>query len=157
MKKIIMTIEGKKKLEKKLKILKEKKRPKIIKSISKAIEFGDLKENSEYHSAKEEQIICEKKIKEIEEKLINAYVINTNKIKNYDKIIFGVKIKLINLNNKKKITYKIVGEDESNIKKKLISINSPLIKKLIGKKKKDIITINTQKGKIKYKVIDIYK
>ncbi len=151
----LMTKEGEKKLRKKLKYLKEIKRPSIIISISKAREFGDLKENSEYHAAKEEQIICEKKIKDIEKKLFYAQIIDISKNKNKNKIIFGSLIKLINLNNKKKITYRIVGDDESNIKKNLISINSPLGKKLLGKKKKKIISLKTIKGNIKYKIINI--
>ncbi len=155
MKRILMTIKGEKKLRKKLKYLKEIKRPSIILSISKAREFGDLKENSEYHAAKEEQIICEKKIKEIEKKLFYANIIDISKIKNNKKIIFGSLITLINLNNNKKIIYRIVGDDESNIKKKLISINSPLSKKLLGKKNNKTITLNTIKGNIKYKIISI--
>ncbi len=151
----LMTKEGEKKLRKKLKYLKEIKRPSIIISISKAREFGDLKENSEYHAAKEEQIICENKIKDIEKKLFYAQIIDISKNKNKKKIMFGSLIKLINLNNKKKITYRIVGDDESNIKKNLISINSPLAKKLLGKKKKNIISLKTIKGNIKYKIINI--
>ncbi len=155
MKRILMTLKGEKKLYKKLKYLKEIKRPLIICAISKAREFGDLKENSEYHSAKEEQIICEKKIKEIENKLFYAHIIDISKNKNKNKIIFGSLITLINLKNNKKFTYRIVGDDEANIKKRLISINSPLIKKILGKKKKDIISLKTFKGKIKYKILNI--
>ncbi len=155
MTRILMTLKGEKKLLKKLKYLKEIKRPLITNSISKAREFGDLKENSEYHAAKEEQSICEKKIKDIEKKLFYAHIIDISKNKNNNKIIFGSLITLINLNNNKKIIYRIVGDDESNIKKKLISINSPLAKKLLGKKKKKIISLKTFKGKIKYKIINI--
>ncbi len=155
MNRILMTLEGEKKLRKKLKYLKEIKRPLIISSISKAREFGDLKENSEYHAAKEEQTICEKKIKEIEKKLFYAHIIDISKNKNKEKIIFGSLITLINLNNKKKFIYRIVGDDEANIKKKLISINSPLTKKLLGKKKKEIISLKTLKGNIKYKILNI--
>ncbi len=155
MNRILMTLKGEKKLLKKLKYLKEIKRPLITQSISKAREFGDLKENSEYHSAKEEQTICEKKIKEIEKKLFYAHIIDISKNKNKNKIMFGSLITLINLNNNKKIIYRIVGDDESNIKKKLISVNSPLTKKLLGKKKKEIISLKTIKGNIKYKIINI--
>ncbi len=150
-----MTTKGEKKLRKKLKYLKEIKRPKIISLISQAREFGDLKENSEYQSAKEEQNICEKKIKEIETKLFYANIIDISKNKNKKKIIFGSLITLINLNNNNKIIYRIVGDDESNIKKKLISVNSPLAKKILGKKKNKIISLHTINGKIKYKIINI--
>ncbi len=155
MSKILMTLEGEKKLHKKLKYLKEIKRPSITNDISKARKFGDLKENAEYHSAKEEQAICEKKIKEIEKKLFYAHIIDISKNKNKKKIVFGSLFTLINLKNNKKITYRIVGDDESNIKKKLISINSPLVKKILGKKKKEIISLKTFKGKIKYKILKI--
>ncbi len=152
---ILMTIKGEKNLRKKLEFLKKNKRPHIISLISNARKFGDLKENAEYHAAKEEQIICEKKIKEIEYKLMYAKIIDVSKIDKKNKIVFGSKIKILNINIKKIFTYYIVGDDESNIKKKLISINSPLIKALIGKKKNDIIIINTPKGKVKYKIINI--
>ncbi len=152
---ILMTKNGEKKLIKKLKILKTIKRTKIISLISEARKFGDLKENAEYHAAKEEQVICEYKIKEIEKKLSLANVIDIKKIKKTNKIIFGSTITLLNLNNKNIYKYKIVGEDESNIKKKLISIYSPLIKKIIGKKKNDLISLKTLSGIIKYKILKI--
>ncbi len=155
MNKILMTIKGEKKLRKKLEILKKNKRPKIILSILEARKFGDLKENAEYHAAKEEQLLCEKKIKEIEYKLLNAQIIDITKINNKKKIIFGSKIKIKNLINNNIFIYRIVGDDESNIKKKLISINSPLSKKLIGKKINNIINIKTLKGNIKYKILKI--
>ncbi len=155
MNRVLMTINGEKKLRKKLNILKNIKRPQIISLICEARKFGDLKENAEYHAAKEEQILCEKKIKEIEEKLINAQIIDINKIKKKKKILFGSNVTLINLNNNKKVKYCIVGDDEANIKKNLISINSPLSKKIIGKKKNKIISIKTLNGNIKYKIINV--
>ncbi len=155
MKYIPMTIDGEKKLRKKLKHLKNKKRKQIIKSISEARKFGDLKENSEYHSAKEEQILCEKKIIDIENKLLNALIIDTSKINNKQQITFGSTITILNLKNQKISKYKIVGDDESNIKKKLISISCPLSRGLIGKKTHEITTIKTPNGNIKYKIINI--
>ncbi len=155
MNKIPMTIKGEKKLRKKLEILKNIKRPQIILLISEARKFGDLKENAEYHAAKEEQLICEKKIIEIENKLINAQIIDIYKIKNKNKIIFGSKVKIKNLKNKNIFKYRIVGDDEANIKKKLISINSPLSRKLIGKKINNIISVKTIYGNIKYKILKI--
>ncbi len=151
---ILMTIKGEKKLRKKLEFLKQIKRPQIISLITNARKFGDLKENSEYNAAKEEQIICEKKIKEIEYKLINSHIIDISKI-NSKKIVFGSKITLLNLNNKKIYKYIIVGDDESNIKNKLISINSPLVKGIIGKKKNNIILIKTPGGDVRYKILNI--
>ncbi len=144
----------KKKLYKKLKTLK-KKRPQILALISEARKFGDLKENAEYHAAKEEQIICENKIKEIEHKLLTAYIINIKKIKLQNKIIFGSKVTLINLQNNNTVQYQIVGDDEANIKKNKISINSPLSQKIIGKKNNKIVSVQTPNGKIKYKIINI--
>ncbi len=151
----LMTIQGEKKIRKKLNFLIKIKRPQIINLISEARKFGDLKENAEYHSAKEEQVICEKKIKELERKLINAKIIDISKLNNKKKIYFGSKVTIINLKNKKKFTYRIVGDYESNIKKQLISINSPLAKGLIGKKKNEITKIKTPIGYIKYKIINI--
>ncbi len=155
MNRIPMTINGEKILRKKLKILKEIKRPKIISLIIDARKFGDLKENAEYNAAKEEQIICEKKINEIENKLIKAQIIDISKINKKEKVIFGSTITIFNINNKKIYKYRIVGDDESDIKKNLISINSPLARGLIGKKKKNICQIKTPIGKTKYKIIKI--
>ncbi len=155
MNKIPMTIKGEKKLRKKLEILKNIKRPQIISLIAEARKFGDLKENSEYHAAKEEQLICEKKITEIENKLINAQIIDISKINSKNKIRFGSKVKIKNLKNKNIFTYRIVGDDEANIKKKLISINSPLSRELIGKKINNKILVKTIKGNIKYKILKI--
>ncbi len=155
MKHVPMTIEGEKKLRKKLENLKNKKRKQITNSISEARKFGDLKENAEYHAAKEEQILCEKKIRDIENKLIHALIIDISKINKKKQITFGSTITILNLNNKNISKYCIVGDDESNIKKKLISISCPLARGLIGKKINDITKIKTPKGNIKYKIINI--
>ncbi len=155
MNKTLMTIKGEKKLRNILNILKQTKRPQILKLIKEARKFGDLKENAEYHAAKEEQFICEKKIREIEIKLLNAQIIDISKLKIKNKIIFGSTVTIKNLKNNNIFTYCIVGDDESDIKKKLISINSPLSKQLINKKINDIILVNTPMGKIKYKILNI--
>jgi len=152
---IPMTISGAKKLEKELKRLKTIQRPRIIYAISEARKHGDLKENAEYHSAREEQSFCEGRIQDIQKKLSNAQIIDITKIKNEGKIIFGTTITILNLQNKKKITYKIVGDDEADIKNCLISINSPLARGLIGKKVNEKTTINTPNGEFNYKVLKV--
>lgn len=152
-----MTLQGAENLRKKLNKLKKIKRPYIIKLISSARKNGDLKENSEYHAAKEEQCFFENKIKEIEDKLANAVIIDTNTIKNYKKIVFGIPFTILKIDNNKKFNYTIVGKDEADIKKNMISINSPIARSLIGKNIKDIIIVNTPNGNIKYKILKIGK
>jgi transcription elongation factor GreA len=150
-----MTIDGEKKLREELNKLKEIKRPKIIKSIKKARAHGDLKENAEYHAAKEEQSFCEGRIREIEFKLSKAHVIDIKKISNQEKIFFGATVTVINIKSKKKYIYKIVGDDESNLKKNMISIYSPMAQGLIGKKKNELAIIHTPIGNVKYKIVKI--
>ncbi|UDG80284.1 transcription elongation factor GreA [Candidatus Annandia pinicola] len=152
-----MTAQGAEILRKKLNELKKNKIPYIIKLISSSRKNGDLKENSEYHAAKEEQSFFENKIKEIEDKLSNAVIIDTNIIKNYKKIVFGIPFTILKIDNNKKFNYTIVGKDEADIKKNMISINSPIARSLIGKYIKDIITVNTPNGNIKYKILKIGK
>ncbi len=153
-----VTKNGFKNLKKKLTYLKNTERIKNIKEIEIARGFGDLKENSEYHAAKEQQYIIEKKIKEIENKLINVQVIEIEKINNDGNVVFGSTVKLINIENNKNFNYKIVGEDESDIKKNKISVNSPIARALIGKKVSNIIEINIPNGKLKLKIKEvIYK
>lgn len=155
MKQIPMTINGLKELKKKLEELKNIKRPKIINAIAEAREHGDLKENSEYRAAREEQGFCEGRISEIESKISNALVIDITKINAHGRIIFGSTINILNIKTNEKFKYKIVGDDESNLKKKLISINSPIARGLIGKQANDIVIISTPSGKIKYKVLKV--
>ncbi|WMC18862.1 MAG: transcription elongation factor GreA [Enterobacteriaceae bacterium PSpicST2] len=155
MKKILITNIGFKKLKKKLNYLKNIIRPKIIKEIIKARAHGDLKENAEYHSAKEQQNFCENKIKEFELKLIFSKIIDITKIPNNGIVLFGTTVTIINLYNKKVSKYRIVGDDESNIKKNLISVNSPIAKNLINNKINDILFIKTPLGFIKYKILKI--
>ncbi len=152
---IPITSKGFKKIHKKLKILKYITRPKIINLIKEARKFGDLKENSEYIAAQEEQILCEKTIQNLEQQLLHSRVIDTSKNTIKHKIIFGTTVTIQNIHNNSIVKYRIVGDYESNIKKKLISINSPLAKGLIGKKKNDITTINTPNGISSYKILNI--
>lgn len=155
MKQIPMTIEGAKKLRLELKFLKNTLRPKIISSIIEARKNGDLKENSEYIAAREQQSFCEGRINSIENKLAYAQIIDISKFKNNGRIIFGVTITIYNLIDKKKKTYKIVGEDEADFRKNLISITSPIARGLIGKTIGDIVLIHTPKGKIRFKVLKV--
>lgn len=155
MKKIPMTIKGIKKLRIELEKLKKIKRPKIISAIKEAREHGDLKENSEYRAAREEQAFCEGRIKEIELKLAQAQVIDVTKINISGHIVFGATISILNVSINKVFTYKIVGDDEADFKKNLISINSPISRGLIGKHVNDIVKINTPGGYVKYKILKI--
>ncbi|XBC38542.1 MAG: transcription elongation factor GreA [Buchnera aphidicola (Melaphis rhois)] len=152
---IPMTSLGVEKLRKKLEILKKIKRPKIIASIIEARQHGDLKENAEYHAAKEEQSFCEGKIKEIELKLSKIRVIDVTLIKNCGIVIFGSTVTICNLDTNKSVTYRIVGDDESDFKLNLISINSPMSRGLIGKKIGNIAVIKTPSGDVKYKILNI--
>ncbi len=152
---IPITSKGFKKINQKLKTLKYITRPKIINLIKEARKFGDLKENSEYIAAQEEQILCEKNIQNLEQQLLHSRIIDITKNTIKNKIIFGTTVTIQNTNNNSIVKYRIVGDYESNIKKKLLSINSPLAKGLIGKKKHDIITINTLMGIISYKILNI--
>jgi len=152
---IPMTVSGEKKLREELKYLKHVQRPKIIFAISEARKHGDLKENAEYHSAREEQGFCEGRIQKIEKILSNAQIIDIKKINNEKKVIFGVTVTLLNTENNKNITYKIVGDDEANIKYNLISINSPLARGLISKNLHQIVHIVTPNGKKSFKILKI--
>ncbi|QJC28879.1 transcription elongation factor GreA [Enterobacteriaceae endosymbiont of Plateumaris rustica] len=153
--KIPMTLKGSKKLIKELNQLKNIKRYKIINNIIEARKHGDLKENAEYHAAREEQSFCERRINEIEFKLSNCQIIDITKIKNKDKVVFGSTVNIINITTNKIISYKIVGDDEANLKKNLISINAPLARGLISKKKNDIVSIKIPKGKMIFKILKI--
>lgn len=150
-----MTIKGFNKLKKELKNLKIFKRPQIINAISEARKLGDLKENAEYHAAREEQSFCENRIRCIEIKLSQAQVINIKKIVYRNLVIFGSTITVLQICTDNIFKYTIVGDDEANLKKKSISIYSPLARGLIGKKKGDMIEIQTPSGLIKYIIIKI--
>ncbi|UNB92383.1 MAG: transcription elongation factor GreA [gamma proteobacterium endosymbiont of Trioza apicalis] len=155
MNKIPMTVYGYKQLSKELKYLKKIRRSEIIKDIKNARKHGDLKENAEYRASKEQQKFCEHRINEIEIKLLNSQIIDVTKFKFNNRIIFGSTISIKNCNNKKIKTYRIVGDDESDIKKNLISVNSPISRGLIGKNLGDYVIIKTPSGEKKYKIINI--
>ena len=141
-----ITINGLEKLKEELIFLKEKKRPEIVAAIAEARSHGDLKENAEYHAAKEQQSHSEGRIQEINDIIARANVIDITKYINDDKVIFGSTVYLENLDTNEKLEYKIVGKDEANLKKKLIYFKSPIGKGLIGKNKNDLVEINTPAG-----------
>tara|TARA_Y100001936_G_C15721389_1_gene481206 strand:+ start:93 stop:569 length:477 start_codon:yes stop_codon:yes gene_type:complete len=150
-----ITIQGLEILKKELIFLKEKKRPEIIQAISEARSHGDLKENAEYHAAKEQQAHSEGRIQEIEDIIARANVIDVTKINNDGRVIFGSTVFLENLDTKEQINYKIVGKDEADIKKKLIYFKSPIGKGLIGKNKNDLVEINTPAGIKNFEIRDV--
>tara|TARA_Y100001980_G_C14549262_1_gene331029 strand:+ start:1604 stop:2080 length:477 start_codon:yes stop_codon:yes gene_type:complete len=150
-----ITLNGLQKLKDELVNLKEKKRPEIVSAISEARSHGDLKENAEYHAAKEEQSHNEGRISEIEDIIGRANVIDVSKINNDGKVIFGSTVFLENLDTGEKISYKIVGKDEADLKQKLIFFQSPIGKGLIGKNKNDLVEINTPAGLKNFEIKDV--
>ena len=150
-----VTVEGLEKLKKELNFLKNIKRQEIIAAIAEARSHGDLKENAEYHAAKEQQSHSEGRIQEINDIIARANVIDVTTLSNSGKIIFGSTIKLINTETKEKKNYKIVGKDEADIKKNLIYFKSPIGKGLIGKNLNDIVEIDTPAGRKIYEVKDV--
>ena len=154
MNKIPMTVEGEQLLRHELQELKTIKRPEITEAIKEAREKGDLKENAEYHAASEQQSFNEGRIKDIEGKLSNAQIIDITKIPKSDKVIFGTTVIVVDDNNKK-VTYKIVGEDEADIKIGKLSVTSPISRSLVGKNEGEIVVIKTPSGEKEYEIIEV--
>ena len=150
-----ITVRGLEKLKEELIFLKEKKRPEIVAAIAEARSHGDLKENAEYHAAKEQQSHNEGRIQEIENLIARANVIDVTNIKNDGKVIFGSTVYLQNLDTNEKIEYKLVAKDEADLKKKLIFFQSPIGKGLIGKKRNDLVEIHTPAGIKNFEIIDV--
>ena len=150
-----ITVSGLQKLKEELIFLKEKKRPEIVAAISEARSHGDLKENAEYHAAKEQQSHNEGRIQEVEDIIARANVVDVTKLNNDGKVIFGSTVYLQNLDTNEKIDYKIVGKDEADLKLKLIFFKSPIGKGLIGKNKKDLVEIKTPAGVKNFEIIDV--
>ena len=150
-----ITLNGLNRLEEELVFLKEKKRPEIVAAISEARSHGDLKENAEYHAAKEKQSFIEGRIREIESKLSNAEIIDINKLSVSNKVIFGSTVTMLNLENDQTIIYKIVGEDESDIENGLLSYKSPLSKAMIGKSNEDLVELKTLETSQSFQITDI--
>jgi transcription elongation factor GreA len=149
-----MTLEGKTRLEEELRRLKFEERPRIIQAIAEARAHGDLSENAEYDAAKEKQSFIEGRIKEIEDKLARAQVIDPSTIET-DKIVFGATVTLLDVNSDEKKTYRIVGVDEADIKQGSISIESPIARQLLSKKVGDVVTIRVPKGNVEYEVLEV--
>lgn len=152
---IPITREGLENLKKELENLKKKERPKIIKEIEIARSYGDLSENAEYEAAKEKQGLIEARIRELEYKIANAYVVEPKKGEGEDKIIFGATVTLKNLDTDKMVTYTLVGPDESDVAKRRISINSPVGKSLLGKKRGEIVEVRTPGGEVEYEIVEV--
>ena len=150
-----ITLNGLKKLKDELIFLKEKKRPEIVAAISEARSHGDLKENAEYHAAKEEQSHNEGRITEINDIIARANVIDVTKLNNEGKVIFGSTVFLENLDTQEKLNYKIVGKDEADLKNGLIYFQSPIGKGLIGKNKNDLVEITTPSGKKNFEIKNV--
>ena len=154
MNKTPLTKDGELKLQEELKNLKLE-RPKITKAIAEAREHGDLKENAEYHAAREQQGLVEARIKDIEYKLANSEIIESDPSNDTTEIVFGCSVELLNLEDNSKIKYQIVGEDEADLEKNKISFNSPIGKGLMNNKIGELRTIIVPKGELKFKVIKI--
>ena len=150
-----ITPEGQKKLREELDFIKNVKRQEIIDAISEARAHGDLKENAEYHAAKEQQALIESRVIAINDLIARANVIDVTKIENDGKVIFGSTVKLEDLDTNKTISYKLVGQDEADIKKNLIFFKSPIGKALIGKDKGEMITVNTPSGEKNFEILNV--
>ena len=150
-----ITINGLEKLKKELVFLKEKKRPEIVAAIAEARSHGDLKENAEYHAAKEEQAKIESRVLEINDLIARANVIDVTKLEKKDNVIFGSTVYLLDLDNNSKKNYKIVGKDEADMTKNYIYFRSPIGKALIGKNKKELITVSTPSGEKNFEIIEV--
>ncbi len=153
--KVPLTAEGAVALREELVKLKGEDRPRVIKAIAEARAHGDLKENAEYHAAKEQQSFIEGRIKDIDGKLSNAQIIDIKEMNDTGKVIFGVTIDLLNLETEEEVTYRIVGEDEADIKKGLISFTSPIARALIGKSAEDEIVVQAPGGNIEYEILKV--
>jgi transcription elongation factor GreA len=155
MSKVPMTVDGAEALRAELHRLKTIDRPRITQAIAEARAHGDLKENAEYHAAREQQSFAEGRINEIEGKLSNVHIIDVTQIAPTGKVIFGVTVKILNLENEQQVTYKIVGDDEADIKSGKISVSSPVARALIGKEVGDVVTIQTPAGQVEYEIDEV--
>jgi transcription elongation factor GreA len=152
MNKVPMTVAGERALRQELEHLKRVERPRISAAIAEAREHGDLKENAEYHAAREQQSFAEGRIKDIEHKLSHAQVIDVTAMPHSGRVIFGATVVLINLDSDAQVTYRIVGEDEADVKNNLISVNSPISRALVGKSEGDEVVVKAPGGDIYYEI-----
>ncbi len=155
MDKIPMTVQGAASLRAELKRLKSEERPRIVKASAEAREQGDLRENAEYQYAKEEQGFIEGRIHDLEGKLSNAQVIDVTKIPSSGKVIFGVTVMLMNLNNDEEVSFQIVGDEEADIKENKLSVYSPIGRALIGKEEGDEVSVDTPGGQVEYEILEV--
>lgn len=155
MQKVPMTVAGEKALQEELVNLKKIERPAVIEAIAEARAHGDLKENAEYHAAREKQGFVEARIKDIEGKLSNVQVIDVTTLPKTGKVVFGVTVELINLDNDESVTYKLVGEDEADVNSGKISIGSPIARALIGKEEGESVDIRTPGGEVSYEIAEV--
>ncbi len=152
MRKVPMTVGGAERLREELSDLKTNQRPKITQAIAEAREHGDLKENAEYHAAREQQSFCEGRIKEIEGKLADSEIIDVRAIPHSGKVIFGTTVTLYNLETEASVTYQIVGEDEADVKNGKISVGSPISRAMMGKQEGDEIVVKAPSGDVEYEI-----
>jgi transcription elongation factor GreA len=152
MNKVPMTVRGEAALREELERLKKVDRPRISQAIAEAREHGDLKENAEYHAAREQQSFTEGRIMEIEGKLASAQVIDVTKLPQTGKVLFGTTVDLINTDTDEEVTYRIVGDDEADVKQNLISVSSPIARALIGKEEGDVVVVRAPGGDIEYEI-----
>ena len=150
-----ITVSGLQNLKSELEDLKNVQRPKIVEAIAEARSHGDLKENAEYHAAKEQQALIESRVIAINDIIARANVIDVTKIENNGKVIFGSTVKVQDLETNKEISYRLVGQDEADIKKNLIFFKSPIGKSLIGKNKGEMITVNTPSGERNFEILEV--
>ncbi|MDH0894335.1 MULTISPECIES: transcription elongation factor GreA [unclassified Pseudomonas] len=154
MSKFPMTVQGARALEEELKNLKIE-RPRISQAIAEARELGDLKENAEYHAAREQQGLAEARIRDIEAKLSNAHIIDVTTVPRTGKVIFGTTVDIANCDTDETVTYQIVGEDEADIKIGKLSVSSPIARALVGKEEGDVVAVKTPSGLVEYEIVEV--
>ena len=150
-----MTVQGARALEEELHHLTKVVRPKLSQDIGTARELGDLKENAEYHAAREQQGMVEARIRDIEGRMQNAVIIDVTTIEHTGKVIFGTTVEIANCETDEAVVYQIVGEDEADIKKRKISVGSPIARALIGKSEGDVVVVQTPGGAIEYEIVEV--
>ncbi|APQ13031.1 transcription elongation factor GreA [Pseudomonas oryzihabitans] len=150
-----MTVQGARALEEELKHLKTELRPQITQAIAEARELGDLKENAEYHAAREQQGMVEARIRDIEGRLQNAQVIDVTALPHTGKVIFGTTVEIANTETDEAVTYQIVGDDEADIKQGKLSVGSPIARALIGKEEGDVVLVKTPGGDVEYEIVAV--
>ena len=150
-----ITVTGAEKLREELRRLKQEERPRVISAIAEAREHGDLKENAEYHAAREEQGFIEARIADIEGKLSNAQIIDVREVDGGGRVVFGATVDLLDLASDSEVSYRIVGEDEADIKQSLVSVNSPIARALIGKEEGQEVTVETPGGQREYEILEV--